>query len=56
MLEIQVDGDADVEVMQHVEGWKYKLTVTKELWRADEVRLVKAWRPHGGDMYSVLKA
>ena len=26
-----------------------------ELWRADEVRLVKAWRSHGGDVYSVLR-
>ena len=49
-------GNLDVEAMQHVEKWKYKLTVTKELWRADEVRLVKAWRSHGGDVCSVLKA
>ena len=55
-FELESDLLLDVEVMQHVESWKYKLTVTKELWRADEVRLVKAWRSHGGDVYSVLKA
>ena len=26
-------GNLDVEAMQHVEKWKDKLTVTKELWR-----------------------
>ena len=55
-FELESDLLLDVEVMQHVESLKYKSTVTKELWRADEVRLVKAWRSHGGDVYSVLKA
>ena len=54
-FELESDLLLDVEVMQHVESWKYKSTVTKELWRADEVRLAKAWRSHGGDVYSVLK-
>ena len=43
-FELESDLLLDVEVMQHVESCKYKLTVTKELWRADEVRLATAWR------------
>ena len=41
-------GNLDVEAMQHVESWKYKLTVTKELWRrrseACESLAVAWWR------------
>ena len=55
-FELESDLLLVFEVMQHVETWKYKLTVTKEFWRADEVMLVTAWRSHGSDIYSVLKA